>query len=177
MVHRSLVVYIAVSLDGYIAGQDGNLDFLSIAEHEGEDYGYAEFNKTVDTVIWGRKTYDKVLSFGIEFPHKDKRCIVLSNNRKGTDEHVEYYSGSVVDLVAELRGSQGKDIYIDGGAETIHTFRKHGLIDRYILSVIPVLLGGGTRLFGEGLPTELLKLNSYRSFDSGVTQLHYEVVR
>lgn len=175
--HRSLVVYIAVSLDGYIATQDDNLDFLSMVEREGEDYGYAEFCTTIDTVIMGRKTYDKVLSFGIEFPHRDKRCIVLSKSRIGRDDNVEYYAGSLVDLVNEFRANQGKDIYIDGGAETIHAFRSKGLIDRYIVSVIPIILGGGIRLFGEGLPKEILKLNSCLSFDSGLTQLHYEVIR
>jgi dihydrofolate reductase len=100
---RQLVLYIAMSLDGYIAKDEDNLDFLSVVETPGEDYGYASFQKEVDTVIWGRKTYDKVLSFGIEFPHKDKRCIVLSGTKQGRDENVEFYNGPVEELIGTLK--------------------------------------------------------------------------
>jgi Dihydrofolate reductase len=75
---RQLILHIATTLDGYIAKEDGDISFLTIVESPGEYYGYSEFIKTIDTVIMGRKTYDKVLSFGGEFPHRDKKCYVLS---------------------------------------------------------------------------------------------------
>ncbi|MDP3469697.1 MAG: hypothetical protein Q8S11_15255 [Daejeonella sp.] len=72
---RNVILFIAMSPDGYIAKEDDTIDFLSKVESPGEDYGYAEFTKTVDTIIWGRKTYDKVKTFGIEFPYKDKKSM------------------------------------------------------------------------------------------------------
>ena len=74
MGNRKIILYIAVSIDGYIAGPEDNLDFLSIVESPPEDYGYSNFVSTIDTVVMGRKTYDKVLGFGIEFPHKGREC-------------------------------------------------------------------------------------------------------
>lgn len=81
---RKVILYIAMSLDGYIAKEDDTIDFLSKVETPGEDYGYAEFTKTVDTIIWGRKTYDKVKLFGIDFPHQDKNVFVLSKSKTGS---------------------------------------------------------------------------------------------
>ncbi len=78
---RKVILYIAMSLDGYIAKQDDNIDFLSIVESPGEDYGYAEFLNNIDTIIWGRRTFDKVLSFGNGVPHKDKKVYVISKTR------------------------------------------------------------------------------------------------
>ncbi|HEY8397715.1 MAG TPA: hypothetical protein VIK80_07240 [Flavihumibacter sp.] len=80
---RLCILYIAMSLDGYIAGPNDSIDFLSVVEQEGEDYGYAEFQKEVDVLIWGRRTYDKFLSFGVDFPHRDKKCYVVSSPAPG----------------------------------------------------------------------------------------------
>ena len=78
---RKVIVYIAQSLDGFIAKPDGDIQWLSIVEKEGEDYGYNAFVESVDTVFMGRKTYEKVLSFGIEFPHKGRKCYVLTSQQ------------------------------------------------------------------------------------------------
>lgn len=78
MIDRKVILYIAMSLDGYIATENNELDWLSIVEVQDEDYGYEKFVKSVDTVIMGRKTYDKVLSCGVDFPHKRRRCYVVS---------------------------------------------------------------------------------------------------
>src|SRR4051812_24677761 len=95
MEQRLVILYIAMSVDGYIAGENGDISWLSTVEIPGEDYGYGEFIKTVDTVIMGRKTYEKVLSFGIGFPHADKKCYVISRERKGVEENVTFYNGSL----------------------------------------------------------------------------------
>lgn len=171
--NRKVVLYIAMSLDGYIATEDDNIDFLSMVESPGEDYGYSEFIQTVDTVIMGRKTYDKVLSFGIEFPHADKKCYVLSRNKKGRDANVEFWNKPVDELIRELKTTKGKHIYIDGGSEMVQECMKKSLIDTYVLSIIPCLLGGGIRLFKEGFPQQNLKLISSTSFSSGLVQLQY----
>jgi dihydrofolate reductase len=171
---RPVVLYIAMSLDGYIAKDEDNIDFLSIVDRPGEDYGYLAFETEVDTLIWGRKTYDKLLSFGVPFPHKDKRCIVLSRTRTGKDENVEYYNGAVKDLIAKLQQQSGKSIYCDGGSEVVDSLLKDNLIDKMIISIIPHLVGHGVRLFKDGRPEQSLKFTRGSTFPSGLVQLWYE---
>jgi dihydrofolate reductase len=171
---RKVVLYIAESLDGFIAREDGDISWLSIVEKPDEDYGYEEFIATVDTVIMGRKTYDKVLSFGIEFPHKGRKCYVLSKTTKGNDENVEFYNGDINDLINRLRSENGKSIFIDGGSEVVREFASKNLIDEYIISIIPILLGKGIRLFKETDIENNLKLIESRTFDTGLVQLKYE---
>jgi dihydrofolate reductase len=171
---RPVILYIAMSLDGYIAKDENNIDFLSLVDRPGEDYGYFAFETEVDTLIWGRKTYDKLLSFGIPFPHKDKRCIVLSRTRTGKDDNVEYFNGSLRDLITDLRQQPGKGIYCDGGAEIVDALLKEQLIDKMIISIIPHLVGNGVRLFKDGQPEQYLKLTRSSTFPSGLVQLWYE---
>lgn len=171
---RPVILYIAMSLDGYIAKDEDNLDFLSVVDTPGEDYGYVDFMKNVDTLIWGRKTYDKVRSFGIEFPHSDKKCYVLSRTRTGGDANVEFYHGDVTDLITQLRQQQGKAIYCDGGGQVVAGLLRHALIDQFIISIIPHLVGSGIRLFYDHLPEQSLKLTRSITFSSGLVQLWYE---
>lgn len=171
---RQVILYIAMSLDGFIAKDDDNIDFLSIVDAPGEDYGYTAFQKEIDTVIWGRKTYDKVLSFGIAFPHKDKQCYVLSKTRSGKDDHVAFYNGEIKDLISDLQKKEGKHIYCDGGGEVVFELLKDSLIDKMIISVIPHLVGNGVRLFKEGRPEQKLKFTRSITFSSGLVQLWYE---
>jgi dihydrofolate reductase len=173
---RKLMLYIAVSLDGYIAREDGDITWLSVAEREGEDYGYNAFVKEVDTVIMGRKTYDKVLSLGIDFPHRGRKCYVLSKTRKGSDEYVEFFNGEVSELTEQIRKAPGLNIFCDGGAEVVHELMMRNLIDSFIISIIPVLLGGGISLFKNGRPEQKLNFIRSLSFPSGLVQLWYEKV-
>ncbi|HEY0670131.1 MAG TPA: hypothetical protein VGD22_18265 [Sphingobacteriaceae bacterium] len=112
--NRKLNLYIAMSIDGYIAKANDNIDFLSIVETPGEDFGYADFLANIDTVIWGRKTFDKVLSFGKGVPHKDKEVYVISKSRSGKQEHAVYHN-NVIQLVRRIKQQKGSDIYCDGG--------------------------------------------------------------
>ncbi|MCU0433714.1 MAG: dihydrofolate reductase family protein [Bacteroidia bacterium] len=171
---RQVVLYIACSLDGYIAKADGNIDFLNTAELPGEDYGYAAFLSGIDTVIWGRKTFEKVLSFGIALPHADKKLYVVSRTRSGTHEHAEFHA-DVVELVKKLKQEPGADIYCDGGAEVVAELLRHGLINRIAVSVIPYMLGGGIRLFAENIPEKRLQFKKSIAFPSGVVQLWYDL--
>lgn len=170
---RKLVLFIAMSADGYIASTDGDLSFLSVVESKGEDYGYSNFVAGVDTVIMGRKTYEKVLSFGIEFPHKNKRCIVVSDSKSGKDENVEFFSGNLNALINELKNTGKGDIYCDGGASLVFSLMKENLIDSFIVSIIPVMLGEGIRLFESGRPFMNLELEYAKSYPSGLVQLCY----
>lgn len=173
MKNRKLILYIAMSLDGYIAAPGDNIDFLSAVESPGEDYGYGAFIETVDTVILGRRTYDKVLSFGIPFPHADRQTFVITRESRPAEGNVQFYSGNIKLLVEQLKSEQGKNIFCDGGAQVVNELLKHQLIDEFYLSVIPVLLGDGTTLFKAGRPQEDLKLVSATSFERGLVQLHY----
>jgi dihydrofolate reductase len=172
--NRKVVLYIAMSLDGYIAKHDDNIDFLSVVESPGEDYGYSEFLGEVDTVIWGRRTFDKVLTLGDTFLHKDKNVYVISKSRTGNKDHVTYRN-DVVALIKELLATEGKNIYCDGGAEIVFELLKHRLLDRLIVSVIPYLLGDGIRLFKDQRPEEQLHFKRSISYPSGLVQLCYDV--
>lgn len=174
MSERKVILYIAMSLDGYIARENDDISWLSIVEDPPEDYGYGEFVKNIDTVIMGRKTYDKVLSFGIDFPHKNKKCYVLSWTKTGCDENVEYYSGDLKALTEDLKSREGKDIFVDGGAEVVNGLLKLDLIDEFVISVIPVFLGSGVRLFKDDRPEQLLRLKGAKSYPCGLVQLWYE---
>jgi len=170
---RRLQIYIALSLDGYIARPDGDLDWLSSVQIEGEDYGYADFIATIDAVIVGRKSYDKVLSMGVEFPHLDKECYVLTRSERADEGNLRFYNGDLGALVKRLKSTDGKNIFCDGGAEVIHQLLQLDVVDDFLLSIIPIFLGDGIRLFKNGRPELPLELVQTQSFASGLVQLHY----
>jgi dihydrofolate reductase len=168
---RSIVLFIASSLDGYIARPSGEVDWL----FTDQDYGYANFLAGVDTVLMGRKTYEQVLTFG-EFPYQEKQCYVFSNNPDfDAAPHAEVVRADVKAFVEGLGRSQGKKIWLVGGAALIHSFIAHQLLDEMILFIHPILLGGGIPLFTEGFSTQTLKLTDHQSFDSGLLQITYRV--
>ena len=172
---RTLSLYIATSLDGYIAKPNDDLSFLKLAEKEGEDYGYAEFTSTIDTIILGRKTYDWVLKeIGTSHYDNGKRSVyVITRTERQDVGKTKFYTGNLAELVAQLKSENGKNIYCDGGAEIINELLTIDLIDEFIISIIPVLVGNGTRLFKDGRPEQQLELLNAKTFDTGLTQLHY----
>ncbi len=172
---RKVVLYIAASLDGYIAKPNDDLSFLSIVQKEGEDYGYAAFLSTVDTVILGRKTYEWVMGQVPEFPHADKETYVITRADRPSVGTVQFYAGKLKYLITQLKSVPGKNIFCDGGAAVVNELLKEHLIDEIIISVIPTLLGEGVRLFKDGRPEQLLELLSSKQFDTGLVQLHYRV--
>lgn len=174
---RKVVLYIAQSLDGFIAREDDDISWLSIVERENEDYGYESFIKTVDTVFMGRRAYDKVLTFGIEFPHKERKCYVLSKSLTGSDENAEFFGGNIAELISQLQQHEGKDIFIDGGSQAVKEFRDHDLIDEYIISIIPIMLGRGIRLFRDTDTESRVELVDSKVFDSGLVQLKYKRIK
>ena len=143
--NRKVILYIATSLDGYIAQPNDDLSFLSIVEQEGQDYGYADFVKTVDAVIVGRKTYDKVISMGFDFPHADKDAYIITRTPRPSLGSIKFYTGDLKSLVDRLKSENGKNIFCDGGAEIVNELLKDDLIDEFIISVIPILVGNGTK--------------------------------
>ena len=166
-------VFIATSLDGYIARRDGGIDWLHSVDMPGENYGYQAFFDSVDALVLGRKSYDVVLGFP-EWTYPGKRCVVLTHRPAESLHGEEFYSGDVKALVQQLGDSGVRRIYVDGG-EVIRQFLKAGFIDDMTISVIPVLLGDGIRLFVGGEPEQRLKLESSQSWESGLAQLRYRV--
>ena len=175
--NRKLFVYIAASLDGFIAKPGDDLSFLSVVEKDGEDYGYASFMETIDTVIMGRKTYDWVMKHVPQFSHADKNTYIITRTPKPATGNTIFYTGDLKDLVANLKLSGGKNIFCDGGAEIISELVKEDLVDEYIISIIPILVGNGKRLFNDGRPEQMLELISVNQFEKGLAQLHYRRVR
>lgn len=173
---RKISLFIAISLDGYIAKPNNDLSFLKIVEKEGEDYGYAKFTSAIDTLIVGRKTYDYVFKEigSSHYDNVERDIYVITRTPKPNKGRVTFYTGDIAELVKKLKSENGKDIYCDGGAEVINELLKLDLIDEYIISIIPILLGNGTRLFKDGRPEQLLELISSKSFDTGLMQLHYK---
>jgi dihydrofolate reductase len=171
---RKVVLYIAMSLDGYIATKDNSLEFLAMVEQEGEDYGYNDFVASVDAVIIGRKTYDTVIAMGYEYPHTDKEVYILTRTAKPPIGNFKYYTDDLSRLVSDLKSQPGKNIYCDGGAEIANELIKNNLVDEFIISVIPILLGDGIKLFKDGRPEQKLELISSKQYERGLTQLHYK---
>lgn len=171
---RRTILYIAISLDGYIAGPDEDLSFLDIVQKENEDYGYGDFIKTVDTVILGRKTYDWIMAHVPDFLHTDKKSIVVTRTERMNKANTVFYNGKLSALVQQLKSEPGMNIFIEGGAKIVHELLIDDLIDEYVISVIPVLVGGGTKLFEDGRQQQKLKLLSTKQFETGLVQMHYK---
>lgn len=173
---RKISLFIATSLDGYIAKPNDDLSFLKLVEKEGEDYGYAAFTDTIDTLIIGRKTYDYVLrEIGPSFYDNGQRDVyVITRTPRPSVGRTTFYTGNLTDLVGQLKSENGKNIYCDGGAEVINELLKNELVDGFIISIVPILLGNGTRLFKDGRPEQLLEFVKVKTFETGLVQLHYK---
>jgi len=174
---RKVSLFIATSLDGYIAKPNDDLSFLKIVEKEGEDYGYSEFTENIDTLIIGRKTYDYVLKeLGSSHYDNGKRDVyVITRTEKPNVGRTTFYTGNLTDLVKQLQSENGKNIYCDGGSEIINELLKNDLVDEFIISIVPVLLGNGTRLFKDGRPEQELQFVSAKTYETGLTQLYYKI--
>lgn len=170
---RKLKLFIACSLDGYIAGPNEDMSFLSRVESPGEDYGYSQFMTGIDTVLMGRKTFDWVYEQLNSVPHPNLDCYVISHQARPPIGKTRFYSEDPIALVRGLKAGSGKDILCDGGGTLIHSLLNAGLIDEFTLSLIPVLLGGGTPLFYPIAVQHSLKLLSSQQFPSGLQQLRY----
>jgi dihydrofolate reductase len=170
-----VTVFVGTSVDGFIARTNGDLDFLP--EGGGEPHGYTEFIATVDAIVIGRNTFEKVLTFD-GWPYGQKRVVVLSSRpvdlslAKGGV--VEQMGGPPVDIVSQLAASGAQHIYVDGGI-TVQRFLAEGLVKRLIITRVPVLIGTGIPLFGS-LPRDVrLRHVMTRHYPSGLVQSEYHV--
>ena len=150
---RKLVLYIAVSLDGYIADEHGGVSWLDSATEPVGDGGYAAFLERIDTVILGRRTYDQIVTelSPEEWVYHGLQSIVLTHRPCADTEEITFTCEEASSLAKRLKAQPGKDIWICGGAAVAGQFMERGLVDEYYLTVLPVLLGAGIRLFGGGI--------------------------
>lgn len=171
---RKVVLFIAMSLDGYIATEDESLEWLFNVEGEG-DNGYSEFYETVDTLIMGRKTYDWLINQDVgDFPDKQKACYVFTTSNIPDTEVIQFVNPDIKAFILQLKKQAGKNIWVVGGGELVTSFLEEGLIDEIIVTVAPVLLGRGIALFREGSYRTDLTLKRVRRFNQFV-ELNYLV--
>jgi dihydrofolate reductase len=169
-------VFVGTSLDGFIARPNGELDFLPA--DGGEPHGYDEFMASVDALVIGRKTFETVLAFP-NWPYGDKRVVVLSSRPIGFSTVrggvVEQMSGPPAEIVAKLASDGVQHVYVDGGI-TIQGFLRAGLVQRLIITRVPVLIGDGIPLFGSLLRDVQLHHVATQHYRSGLVKSEYELV-
>jgi len=173
--NRNLVLYIAASLDGYIARDNGEIDWLKGNNDDViVDYGYDKFYNSIDTVIMGRITYEQIINelSPDNWVYKGKKSYVATTKKYKSDSRVEYISDNVVEFIKSLKFEQGKDIWLIGGGKLIDEFIKKNIIDKYIITIIPIILGDGIPLFRGENPEIRLKLTESKTIN-GMCQLTY----
>ena len=169
---RKLILYIASSIDGYIAGPKGELDWL----FTDQDYGYNKFISSVDTVLVGRKTYDDALKMGMKDPFPGKVTYVFTRtpNNFTSKENLVFANENPAELWKWLRNREGGNAWLVGGAEIIEPLLQENLIDEYVISIHPVVLGHGIPMFKKIQKRILLNTIKVESFDSGLIQINLE---
>lgn len=173
---RKVTLFIAMSLDGYIADKDGGVDWLNGQEEDGENMDtYSEFIKTIDTIIMGWNTYHQLTSelSPEEWVYPEQVSFVSTHREIPSTERIRFTSESPCDLVKRLREEEGNGIWICGGASIVRQLMETDLIDTLHISVIPTLLGDGVRLFGPLEKEQKLRLVKTQSYN-GITDLVYE---
>ena len=167
-------VNFGMSIDGFIAGENHSLEWLSIVEtNPPEDTGYAALMADVDALVIGRNTYDAVLGF-TPYPYSGKRVIVLTSKRPAESKHGEtFYSGSLEPLLETLALKGVRRVYLDGG-NAVRQGLEAGVVDDLTISTLPIILGSGIALFERGIPQSRWTLTSSRSFGSGLVQATYQ---
>ena len=172
---RRIIVYIATSVDGYIARSDGAVDWLDRPMPKG-GYGMNAFARSVDTVLWGRKTYDFAMKMGGLGAYGNLQHYVFSHQPLSNPlPNVEFISGPVPEFAAMLRTRKGKNIWMMGGASIIASFLDSGAIDEFSIHVIPVMIGEGIPLVAPRHRNTPFDLITVRSFPDGVVHLNYAV--
>lgn len=168
-----VILYIATTLDGYIASPDGSIDWLKHYEGGKEDYGYARFYASVGSILIGHTTYRQALTFGA-YPYAGKKCFVFTKNKmKKNDSHAQFVRSPVASFTKKLVQTEQKNIWLVGGSTLIHAFLEENLIDEFIITYIPLLLGKGIPLFKKNNSKVSLALKSVTPFDNGIVQATY----
>jgi dihydrofolate reductase len=173
---RKIVLYIATSLDGFIARKDNDIKWLVEfpAPEENPDYGYAEFLATIDTTLIGNTTYKEVQGFDGPWPYAEKVTYVFTRSGEGEDQpNIRFVHTDIPAFVNSLKEQEGKDIWLLGGGKLNTVFLQHDWIDEMIIHVMPVVLGEGVSLFEGGSFNSRFRLDSAKTYSNGVLGLHY----
>ncbi len=176
---RKIKLYIAASMDGKIAKQNGSVEWLeTIPVPENGDYGYAEFYQSIDTTIQGYTTYQQIVGWGIYFPYPDKKNYVVTRKQElKSTEHVEFICNDHIAFIKQLKQEEGKDIWLVGGSQLNTMLLKENLIDEIQIHIMPIILTEGIDLFA-AIPAEFkLMLMETKPYANGVVGLIYEPVR
>ena len=171
---NKVVLYIAMSLDGYIARKDGSVDWLFDVEGDGGDNGYAAFYQTIGTVVMGRTTYEDVLKLSEEFPYADRPTYVLSRSEQPPAPHVQFTTEPVEILIPRLKQASDDDLWIVGGGQLVQAVLEKQLLDEIEVAVIPKILGGGIPLFPEGTVPSNLKMIGTQTLGQ-IISIRYQV--
>lgn len=172
-------LYIATTIDGFIAREDGSLDWLtSLPVPEGEDYGYQKFYDTIDTVVMGSSTYKEILGFNVPWPYAGGKSFIFSSNPEFSieTENTELVNELNSEAVELIKSQSSKNIWIVGGGKIISAFLKLGVVDEIILTIVPVILGQGIRLFPTGSLETKFELSGTESFETGLVNLYYKKI-
>jgi dihydrofolate reductase len=176
--HRRVIVEIATSADGYIARPDGDVSWLDRPQPKGH-YGMGAFVKSIDTILWGRKTYGKGIELGMTAGGFDPKIknYVFSRHQVSLFDGFELVKEPIKSFMRRLRRQRGKDIWMMGGGEIIASFLDAGEIDEFSIHVIPIFIGEGIPLMKPQHRTVSLKLLSIKKFSDGVVHLNYQVLK
>ena len=177
MPKRKIIVHIATSADGYIARPDDDLEWLVNRPAPKGFYGLPAFERTIDTKLLGRRTFDWSLKLGAPFGGKTQDFVFTHHPPSGPlPRGVQFVSGAVADFVRRLRDAEGKNIWLMGGGGLIASFLDAGAIDEFIVSIVPVFIGEGIPLIAPRHRNTPLSLRSVTPFPDGVVQVHYDVL-
>lgn len=173
---RKIKLYIAVSMDGYIADINGELDWLTDYPINKEfNYGYDEFYQSVDTVIMGGKTFRDILNMDVIYPYRDKHSYIISrtNGFPTTLKDINFISKDIMDSIFALKSKEGKDIWLVGGGQVLSLLMESKLVDEMIITYIPKILGDGIPLFPKMKNESEWKLTKSQSYTNGVISIEY----
>jgi dihydrofolate reductase len=177
--HRKVIVYIAINADGYIARPDGDVAWLDRPQPKGQ-YGMGAFMKSIDTILWGRKTYVKGIEMGMKaggYGPRVKNYVFSGQPQGSLLPSFEPVRGPIKPFAQRLRTQPGKNIWMMGGGEIIASFLDEGEIDEFSIHVIPILIGEGIPLIKPKHRCIPLKLLSTKKFPDGVVRLNYRVLK
>lgn len=171
---RKVILYLAQSLDGFIAEPDGSTAWLGALGSSAADDAYQRFYAGIDCVLMGRKTYQRALSLAGSYPYSDKESYVFSTTLHDTDDPTTVVAGNIPEFVRKLKAQKGKDIWLVGGADIFTELLQANLVDELIITVAPVILGDGISLVASGIQNVNLNLSKVEKLDQ-LTALHYDV--
>ncbi len=167
---RKIILFIATSIDGYIARSNGDIDWLFTES----DYGFAEFYSKIDTTIMGNNTYEAIKALG-DFPFTDKENYVATRNpNRNNEPHVKFISEGILEFVKGIKNTAGRAIWLIGGGEFFRYLQINGLVDEFIITLHPHILGEGLPLFPGLCKESELELLKFNSHESGIVSLHYK---